>query len=239
MIDLALWILAGAAFLFLLSACWRVVLERSKLRCYAGLLLLSDDFREPQKAIFENWITGTRPIDTGTLLAIQSRANRLVLPFCGDISSISGLRAQERASILTFVVTKRTSRGVKNLLLQRQLRYRTLELKILFPHFHAAFPFSGEKLPQAKQGSPTRRTSPEMEIKPRQARPGGVALCATAFILPSDARDSTISKPPRLTYDPIPRASEHRSRDARRSLQAIRHLPGVRRGLRTRVRDTS
>ena len=103
MIDLALWILAGAAFLFLLSACWRVVLERSKLRCYAGLLLLSDDFREPQKAIFENWITGTRPIDTGALLAIQSRANRLVLPSAAiSLQSAVYERRSAPASLLSW-----------------------------------------------------------------------------------------------------------------------------------------
>jgi hypothetical protein len=95
MIDLALWILAGAAFLFLLSAYWRVALERNKLRCYAGLLLLNDEFREPQKATFDNWITSTAPIDTGALLAVQSGANRLVLPSAG-ISFQSVVRERRR-----------------------------------------------------------------------------------------------------------------------------------------------
>jgi hypothetical protein len=56
-----------------------------------------------------------------------------------------------------------------------------------------------------------------MEIKLRQAPPGGLAFVPPLSFFPVMRETARPRNRPRLTYDPIPRASERRSRDARRA----------------------
>ena len=65
------------------------------------------------------------------------------------------------------------------------------------PHFHAAFPFSGEKLPQAKQGSPSIQFLARRNIGP--VMPAGV--CKLFVTYPECGEDSAPGFVTRVSSD--------------------------------------